>query len=86
MQTLLLQLRQFRIKVSDAMSPRMCPSYFTRYLVVFRDRTVFVSNPTEFPDVSDPSCKVVEVQEPVEKATIIVPDCMKSTVDFQIGP
>jgi translation elongation factor EF-4 len=42
--------------------------------VVYRDRTVLISNPTEFPDVTDTSVKVNEVQEPVVKATIIVPE------------
>jgi hypothetical protein len=35
---------------------------------------VLVSNPTEFPDVTDPNSKVKEVQEPIVKASIIVPD------------
>ncbi|KAH7926649.1 GTP-binding protein lepa [Leucogyrophana mollusca] len=44
------------------------------YKVVYKDRTVLVSNPTEFPDVTDTSSKVKEVQEPVVKASIIVPE------------
>ncbi|KAH7910765.1 P-loop containing nucleoside triphosphate hydrolase protein [Hygrophoropsis aurantiaca] len=44
------------------------------YKVVYKDRTVLVSNPTEFPDVSDTASKVKEVQEPVVKASIIVPE------------
>ncbi|TFY82986.1 hypothetical protein EWM64_g1028 [Hericium alpestre] len=44
------------------------------YKVVYRDRTVLVSNPTEFPDVVDTSSRVKEVQEPTVKATIIVPE------------
>jgi hypothetical protein len=43
-------------------------------LVVYRDRTVIVSNPTDFPDVVDSSTRVREVQEPVVKASIIVPE------------
>ena len=43
-------------------------------LVVYRDRTVFVSNPTDFPDLSDATSKVVEVQEPMVNASIIVPE------------
>jgi translation elongation factor EF-4 len=43
-------------------------------LVVYRDRTVIVSNPTDFPDVVDTSSHVREVQEPVVKANIIVPE------------
>jgi translation elongation factor EF-4 len=45
-----------------------------RAAVVYRDRTVTVSNPTEFPDVTDTSTRLVEVREPVVKATIIVPE------------
>ena len=40
--------------------------------VVFRGQTAFISNPTEFPDTADP--KVLEVQEPVVKASIIFPE------------
>ena len=42
--------------------------------VVYKDKTVIVSNPTEFPDFSDSASGVKEVQEPVVKATIIVPE------------
>ncbi|EGN95550.1 hypothetical protein SERLA73DRAFT_76651 [Serpula lacrymans var. lacrymans S7.3] len=41
------------------------------YKVIYRDRTVMISNPTEFPDVTDPASKVKEVQEPIVKASII---------------
>ncbi|KIJ69083.1 hypothetical protein HYDPIDRAFT_36176 [Hydnomerulius pinastri MD-312] len=44
------------------------------YKVIYRDRTVTISNPTEFPDVTDASSGVKEVQEPVVKASIIVPE------------
>ena len=44
-----------------------------RVLVVYRDRTVTISNPVEFPEVSDVTSHVREVQEPVVKASIIVP-------------
>ncbi|KAI0063422.1 GTP-binding protein lepa [Artomyces pyxidatus] len=44
------------------------------YKVIYRDRTVIISNPTDFPDVSDPSTQVREVHEPVVKASIIVPE------------
>ncbi|KAJ7286084.1 GTP-binding protein lepa [Mycena rebaudengoi] len=37
------------------------------------DKEVYISNPTEFPDTSEMS-KVKEVQEPVVKASIIVPE------------
>jgi translation factor GUF1, mitochondrial len=35
---------------------------------------VLVSNPTEFPDVTDTTGKVKEIQEPIVKASIIVPE------------
>ena len=38
------------------------------------DRTVVVSNPTDFPDITDAASKVKQVQEPVVKASIIVPE------------
>ncbi|KZV65916.1 GTP-binding protein lepa [Peniophora sp. CONT] len=44
------------------------------YKVVYRDREVIVSNPTDFPDLSDGTNRVKEVHEPVVRATIIVPD------------
>ncbi|EMD38064.1 hypothetical protein CERSUDRAFT_134612 [Gelatoporia subvermispora B] len=43
------------------------------YKVVYHDRVETVSNPTEFPDVTDSTNRVVEVQEPIVKASIIVP-------------
>jgi len=33
-----------------------------------------VSNPTDFPDVVDTSAQVRQVQEPIVKASIIVPE------------
>ncbi|KAK7054639.1 Translation factor guf1 mitochondrial [Paramarasmius palmivorus] len=43
--------------------------------VVYRDgKETFVSNPTEFPDAGDPASKVKEIQEPIVKASIIVPE------------
>jgi translation elongation factor EF-4 len=41
--------------------------------VVYRDRTVIVSNPTDFPDIVETS-QVREVQEPTVKASIIIPE------------
>jgi translation factor GUF1, mitochondrial len=43
-----------------------------------------VSNPTEFPDVTDTAVRVSEVQEPVVKATIIVPEGM-FIIDPDVG-
>ncbi|KAG6889824.1 Translation factor guf1 mitochondrial [Termitomyces sp. Mi166 len=45
------------------------------YKVIYRDnKEVFVSNPTEFPETADSTCKVKEIQEPVVQASIIVPE------------
>ncbi|KAG2365703.1 translation factor GUF1, mitochondrial [Suillus spraguei] len=44
------------------------------YKVIYKDKTVMISNPTEFPDTSDTSSKVKQVQEPVVNASIIVPE------------
>ncbi|KAF7363657.1 Translation factor GUF1, mitochondrial [Mycena sanguinolenta] len=44
------------------------------YKIVYRDREVYVSNPTEFPDAIEAASKVKEVQEPIVKASIIVPE------------
>ncbi|KAJ6597128.1 P-loop containing nucleoside triphosphate hydrolase protein [Mycena vulgaris] len=44
------------------------------YKIVYKDREVYISNPTEFPDALDVASKVKEVQEPVVKASIIVPE------------
>jgi translation elongation factor EF-4 len=42
--------------------------------VIYRDREEIISNPTDFPDATDTTVHVKEVQEPVVKASIIVPD------------
>ncbi|KAF9558033.1 GTP-binding protein lepa [Agrocybe pediades] len=45
------------------------------YKIVYADKEVIISNPTDFPDVSDTSnWRVKQIQEPVVKATIIVPE------------
>ena len=41
--------------------------------VVYRGHTEIISNPTDFPDLSDTTFKVIEVQEPMVKVTIVVP-------------
>jgi len=43
------------------------------YKIIHKDRTITISNPIEFPDVHEASYKVVEIQEPVIHAKIIVP-------------
>ncbi|KAG5645058.1 Translation factor guf1 mitochondrial [Asterophora parasitica] len=45
------------------------------YKLIYRDdREVLVSNPTEFPETSDTASRVKEIQEPIVKASIIVPE------------
>ncbi|CAA7271490.1 unnamed protein product [Cyclocybe aegerita] len=44
------------------------------YKIIYKDREVVISNPTDFPDVADIGARVKEVQEPVVKASIIVPE------------
>ncbi|KAJ7709647.1 GTP-binding protein lepa [Mycena rosella] len=44
------------------------------YKIVYKDKEVYVSNPTEFPDAVDAASKVKEIQEPIVKASIIVPE------------
>ena len=44
------------------------------YSVIYHDREVIVSNPTEFPDVGDKNMHVKAIEEPVVKASIIVPE------------
>lgn len=55
-------------------------------LVVYRDRTVTISNPVEFPEVSDVTSHVKEVQEPVVKASIIVPQGLSLSTYFIPSP
>ena len=42
--------------------------------VIYKDSVDFVQNPTNFPDTTDSASKVVEVQEPYVRATIITPE------------
>ncbi|KAF9077111.1 translation factor GUF1, mitochondrial [Rhodocollybia butyracea] len=45
------------------------------YKLVYKDgKEKFISNPTDFPDFNESSIRVTEVQEPVVKASIIVPE------------
>jgi hypothetical protein len=41
--------------------------------VIYKNETVIISNPTEFPDSTQTVFGVKDVQEPVVKASIIVP-------------
>ncbi|KAJ3933452.1 MAG: GTP-binding protein lepa C-terminus-domain-containing protein [Lentinula lateritia] len=56
------------------------------YKVLYRDGTEkFISNPTEFPDMSDSTTKMAEIQEPIVKASIIVPKGTASLPKFVIA-
>lgn len=60
-----------------------CAAIPYKILVIYRDRAETISNPVDFPEVSDVTSHVKEVQEPVVKASIIVPQgliltCVKS--------
>ncbi|CCM04403.1 uncharacterized protein FIBRA_06580 [Fibroporia radiculosa] len=43
------------------------------YKIVYKDKTVIVSNPTDFPDMADSSVRAKEVQEPIVNASMIAP-------------
>ncbi|KAF7311516.1 Translation factor GUF1, mitochondrial [Mycena kentingensis (nom. inval.)] len=43
-------------------------------IVYHKSKDVFISNPTEFPDAMEAAGKVKEIQEPVVRASIIVPE------------
>ncbi|KAF8965297.1 Guf1 protein [Flammula alnicola] len=44
------------------------------YKLIYKDKEVLISNPTDFPDIGDMGIRVKEIQEPVVKASIIVPE------------
>ncbi|KAI5121009.1 hypothetical protein M0805_005955 [Coniferiporia weirii] len=70
-----LHLDVFRQRLEDEYEARIIITAPTvPYKVVYHDRTEFISNPANFPDQADATCKVVEVQEPVVNASIIVPE------------
>ena len=80
MQTLLLLRLPFLINVSSMCCLLLSLLSLSLNLsknqkVIYRDgKEKSVSNPTEFPDASDTSTKVVEIHEPIVKASIIVPE------------
>ena len=43
------------------------------YQVVYKDRTVLVSNPTDFPDAHEDTGKLLDIREPMINSRIIVP-------------
>jgi translation elongation factor EF-4 len=53
--------------------------------VVYKDREVIISNPTDFPEVGDAGLRVKEVHEPVVKASIIVPEGVSVSVSCHLG-
>ncbi|KDR73578.1 hypothetical protein GALMADRAFT_142054 [Galerina marginata CBS 339.88] len=44
------------------------------YKLIYKETEAIISNPTDFPDVGDMGIRVKEIQEPVVKASIIVPE------------
>ena len=42
-----------------------------------------ISNPTEFPEVSDTGHRVKEIQEPVVKASIIAPEGTENYLPYK---
>ncbi|KIM48774.1 hypothetical protein M413DRAFT_437952 [Hebeloma cylindrosporum] len=44
------------------------------YKIIYKDKEVIISNPTDFPDVSDIGVRVKSIHEPVVNASIIVPE------------
>ncbi|KAH9001105.1 GTP-binding protein lepa [Lactarius akahatsu] len=70
-----LHMDVFRQRLEDEHDAKIVVTAPTvPYKVVYKDRTVIVSNPTDFPDIIDTSMHVREVQEPIVKASIIVPE------------
>ncbi|KAH8106868.1 GTP-binding protein lepa [Cristinia sonorae] len=69
-----LHMDVFRQRLEDEYNANVIVTAPTvPYKVVYQDRTVVVSNPTDFPDSIDSGSKVREIQEPVVSASIIVP-------------
>ena len=62
---------------------RLLKSYTHHLLVVYQNKEVTISNPTEFPEVSDSGQRVKEIQEPVVKASIIVPEGIKNYLSYK---
>jgi translation elongation factor EF-4 len=50
--------------------------------VIYKDKEGIISNPTDFPDVSDIGVRVKSIQEPVVNASIIVPEGMYFTLTY----
>ncbi|GJJ12546.1 Translation factor guf1 mitochondrial [Clathrus columnatus] len=70
-----LHLDVFRQRLEDEYNANIIiTSPTVPYKVVYKNTTKIISNPTEFPDVDDARCQIVEVQEPMVKAAIIVPE------------
>ncbi|KAJ6497077.1 P-loop containing nucleoside triphosphate hydrolase protein [Mycena vitilis] len=70
-----LHLDVFRQRLEDEHDANIIMTAPTvPYKIIYKDKEVYISNPTEFPDAIDSSSKVIEVQEPVVKASIIAPE------------
>jgi translation elongation factor EF-4 len=65
-------LRRFRIRVSSSNLLQLTET--DRRSVVYHDKEVLISNPTEFPETTDIASRVKQIQEPIVKASIIAPE------------
>ncbi|KAF8350516.1 Guf1 protein [Amanita rubescens] len=70
-----LHMDVFRQRLEDEYAAQVIITAPTvPYKIIYRNREEIISNPTDFPDATDTTVHVKEVQEPVVKASIIVPD------------
>ncbi|KZS88359.1 GTP-binding protein lepa [Sistotremastrum niveocremeum HHB9708] len=69
-----LHLDVFRQRLEDEYEANIIVTAPTvPYRIVYKDKTITVSNPTDFPDPSDYGVRGCHVEEPIVRATIIVP-------------
>ncbi|KAF8627728.1 hypothetical protein AX15_004272 [Amanita polypyramis BW_CC] len=70
-----LHMDVFRQRLEDEYAAQVIITAPTvPYKIIYWDREEIISNPTDFPDSTDTTIHVKEIQEPVVKASIIVPD------------
>lgn len=65
-------LQRFRTRVSGFNLLQLTET--NRHSVVYHDKEVLISNPTEFPETTDIASRVKQIQEPIVKASIIAPE------------
>ncbi|PFH54152.1 hypothetical protein AMATHDRAFT_135267 [Amanita thiersii Skay4041] len=70
-----LHMDVFRQRLEDEFNANIIITAPTvPYKIIYPDKEVFISNPTDFPDATDTTTHVKEIQEPVVKASIIFPE------------